>query len=47
MSKLIIGGIIFGAAGIVLATAGITVNSWQFYAAMALMVCAELLGANL
>jgi len=47
MTNCVVGGLIFGAAGIVMATHGIGVGDWQLWAILALMALAELLGTRL
>lgn len=45
--RALFGGLIGGAAAAVLSTRRISLDNWQFWAIVALLCCAEVLGANL
>ena len=45
--KILLGGFIFSAAAIVLSTRRIGLANWELWAIVALMGCAEVLGASL
>lgn len=47
MTHVFIGGLIGGAASVVLSTRRIGLGNWQLWAILGLLSCAEILGANL
>jgi hypothetical protein len=43
--RAILGGLVFGSAGVVLATRRIGIGNWQLWAILGLLLCAEFVGA--